>query len=296
MHCILLLLAGLSLFTERAVAPVANPTADDAGNCGVFGEDNAVPPVPGKLLLSCGGEPILSVLYAVYGQPKGKCGGADFGSGSASSFEDTNPQCKGHDVSAKLEALCVGKTSCTASCGSNLPGGATPCNDFFGSAAVPLDPCPNIPKWSAVVVECPSSWGWWFILLLGLGVGGYVGGFAVHAHKVQGRPLDASALPHPEFWAEVRSLVEDGVAYAKARALSNNKAGSGAGASSQLVAAGSDAKTAGGDETAGLLKEGSGGKGKQGYGAAAETGEAESPAAKAASDSEDDGSDQSLVE
>ena len=34
------------------------------------------------------------------------------------------------------------------------------------------------------------------------------GGWAVrqvaHAVKVQGRPLDASALPHPAFWAEAR--------------------------------------------------------------------------------------------
>ena len=45
------------------------------------------------------------------------------------------------------------------------------------------DPCPNIHKWAAVVVDCPSGWGWWFILLLCLGAGGYVGGFALYNHK-----------------------------------------------------------------------------------------------------------------
>ena len=38
-------------------------------------------------------------------------------------------------------------------------------------------------------VRCVSNWGWWLIGLLGLGAAGYVGGFALHAHKVQGLSL-----------------------------------------------------------------------------------------------------------
>ena len=275
---LLLLLAATA--PPRAAAP--DPTPADAGNCGMFGESNAVPPVPGKSILTCGGSPIVSVLYAVYGQPKGKCGGADFGSGSASSFEDTNPQCKGKDVTAKFESLCVGKESCTAACGSNED--PIPCNVFFGKAGAADDPCPNIPKWAAVVVECPSSWGWFFLLFLGLGLAGYVGGFAAHAHKVQGKPLDASALPHPLFWAEVRSLVEDGVAFAKARATSGPQAGG---------ATATTAEKAGSDESAGLLEAQ---EGEEGYGSAeAATGSAAAAAEPAEAGSDSDGGD-SLVE
>eukprot|EP01045_Picozoa_sp_COSAG04_P011442 COSAG04_NODE_737_length_10702_cov_11.388664_10_plen_169_part_00 len=67
-------------------------------------------------------------------------------------------------------------------------------------------------------VRCVSNWGWWLIGLLGLGAAGYVGGFALHAHKVQGKPLDAGALPHPLFWREVRALVVDGARFAQLRA------------------------------------------------------------------------------
>ena len=104
-----------------ATAPALEPTIDGAGNCGIFGEDNSVPPVPRTLLLSCDGSPIVGVSYAVYGQPKGKCGDADFGSGSAGAFEDTNPQCKGMDLMAKMTALCVGKPSCTLACPVEVP-------------------------------------------------------------------------------------------------------------------------------------------------------------------------------
>lgn len=104
------------------------------------------------------------------------------------------------------------------------------------------DPCPNIHKWAAVVVDCPSGWGWWFILLLCLGAGGYVGGFALHSHKVKGTPLGREALPHPAFWAEVRSLLEDGIVFAKAKAMAGEAGGTAAAA---------------GDGSAGLLKSGS---------------------------------------
>lgn len=111
------------LAATAAVAPVAEPTADDAGNCGIFGEDGSQPPVPLKIMLTCGGAAIEGVSYAVYGQPKGKCGDGDFGSGSGGTFEDVNPQCKGMDLKAKFAALCLGKTSCELAC----PPGA-PCN------------------------------------------------------------------------------------------------------------------------------------------------------------------------
>ena len=46
-----------------------------------------------------------------------------------------------------------------------------------------------------------------------------MGGFALHSHKVKGVPLSINAdlLPHAAFWAEVRSLVEDGLVFTKAR-------------------------------------------------------------------------------
>lgn len=113
----------VSLTVTVAVAPIAEPTADDAGNCGIFGEDGAQPPVPLKIMLTCGGAAIEGVSYAVYGQPKGKCGGGDFGSGRRGTFEDVNPQCKGMDLKAKFATLCLGKTSCELAC----PPGA-PCN------------------------------------------------------------------------------------------------------------------------------------------------------------------------
>jgi hypothetical protein len=272
----------------QVVAPVANPTADDAGNCGLFGESNAVPPVPGKLILSCDGDPIVGVLYAVYGQPKGKCGDADFGTGSSGSFEDTNPQCKGKDVVAKFESLCVGKTSCTAACGSTDD--PIPCNDFFGAPGAPVDPCPNIAKWAAVVVECPSGWGWWFIMLFCLGTAGYVGGFVVYAHKVHGRPIDASALPHPEFWVEVRSLIEDGIAFAAATALSKTGATttSSGGSRTQEVSSSNTKADRDDKETTGLLEASNGDIAKDyGSGESDMTGRAASAAVEAANDSED---------
>ena len=47
-------------------------------------------------------------------------------------------------------------------------------------------------------------------MMLFLGAGGYVGGFVAHAHKVKGVPLSKEALPHPEFWLQLKSLVMDG--------------------------------------------------------------------------------------
>ena len=89
------------------------------------------------------------------------------------------------------------------------------------------DPCPNIHKWAAVVVQCPSNWGWWFLLFCFLSGGVYVGGFALHSHKVKGVPLSMNAdlLPHAAFWAEVRSLVEDGVVFTKARVATYRSGG-----------------------------------------------------------------------
>jgi hypothetical protein len=46
--------------------------------------------------------------------------------------------------------------------------------------------------------------------MLFVGAGGYVGGFVAHAHKVKGVPLSKEALPHPEFWLQLKSLVMDG--------------------------------------------------------------------------------------
>ena len=85
------------------------------------------------------------------------------------------------------------------------------------------------------------------------------------------------------FWAEVRSLVEDGVAFAKARATSGPQAGG---------AATTTAEKAGSDESAGLLEAQ---EGQEGYGSAeAATGSA-AAAEPAEAGSDSDGGD-SLVE
>jgi hypothetical protein len=88
--------------------------------------------------------------------------------------------------------------------------------------------------------SCGSEWGWWFILFSGLAAASYVGGFVAHAHKVQGKPLDVSALPHRDFWREVHSLVLDGAVFARQRA----------------TGAASGQKQTGGGETAALLAGG----------------------------------------
>ena len=178
--------------------------------------------MPSKLELTCGGAPIISVLFASYGVPKGKCSDGGFGSGSSWTFEDVtrpalnpspdHPTCSCLDVKPKLSTLCVGKPSCSID--------VADANGLFGS-----DPCYQVGKWVAVVVECPSTWGWTFILCLALGVAGYLGGAMAYNHKVKGAPLDRSGLPHQAFWAEFRSLVEDGVAMAKAKATGGGGAG-----------------------------------------------------------------------
>ena len=76
-------------------------------------------------------------------------------------------------------------------------------------------------------LECGSDWGWFFLLFLSLGAAGYVGGFVAYNHKSRGMPLDKAALPHPAFWSEVKALVEDGAAFAKARASGGGDGGGG---------------------------------------------------------------------
>ena len=68
----------------------------------------------------------------------------------------------------------------------------------------------------AVKIVCTNGWGWAFLLFLMLGSSAYVGGSILYSHKVQGQPLTPLRLPHREFWMEVKSLVEDGVALTKA--------------------------------------------------------------------------------
>lgn len=70
----------------------------------------------------------------------------------------------------------------------------------------------------AVKIRCSNGWGWSFLLFLVLASCSYVGGYVVYTNKVQGQPL-ALAVPHRAFWMEVKSLVEDGIALTKARAL-----------------------------------------------------------------------------
>ena len=87
-------------------------------------------------------------------------------------------------------------------------------------------------------ISCHSQWGWTFVLLLCLGVLGYVGGFAAHAHKVKGQPLGKQLLlPHRAFWAEAQSLVRDGLEFTRRRAAAAAAGGSGSGGADSAAAA-----------------------------------------------------------
>ena len=102
-------------------------------------------------------------------------------------------------------------------------------------------------------LECGSDWGWFFLLFLSLGAAGYVGGFVAYNHKSRGMPLDKAALPHPAFWGEVKALVEDGAAFAKARASGGG--GDGGGGYTKVAEAGAAEEPQVGSEKGGEKKD-----------------------------------------
>eukprot|EP01052_Picozoa_sp_SAG31_P056880 SAG31_NODE_16531_length_705_cov_1.189769_1_plen_100_part_01 len=67
-------------------------------------------------------------------------------------------------------------------------------------------------------------------MFAGLGAAGYVGGFVGFNVKTKGLS-GTEALPHPAFWLELKALVQDGAAFAVAKAKELQKGG-GAGGSS----------------------------------------------------------------
>ena len=217
--------------------------------------------MPSHIILTCGGPPIISVEYAAYGIPKGKCSDGGFGSGSSFTFEDAtrvrdwticlpavayididvysagarpprevqvtspnfgcfsqpgpdadHPTCDCVNVKAKITQLCVGKPTCEVD--------ASGANTLFGK-----DPCYQTGKWVAIVVECPSDWGFLFIIVLFVCTLIYAGAGIGYAHKVNGEPLGLNGLPHQPFWGAVRSLVADGVAYMYTKARVGDTAG-----------------------------------------------------------------------
>jgi hypothetical protein len=73
-----------------------------------------------------------------------------------------------------------------------------------------------------MLVEC-SAWGWELVVAAGLLAAGYLVGGALYMHRSKGVALSrdnllaGSLLPNRPFWEELRSLVADGVHFAKAR-------------------------------------------------------------------------------
>jgi hypothetical protein len=130
---------------------------------------------------------------------------------------------------------CLGQQ---ASIGAAAAQAADPGNPGHGG-----DPAWGCPKEFEIRFSCGSKWGWYFLLLTGLGAGGYVGGFIGFNMKTKGLS-GKEALPHQEFWLELKALVQDGVVFAGAKATELQKGdgggGSAAGKEQLIGAAGSD--------------------------------------------------------
>lgn len=82
-------------------------------------------------------------------------------------------------------------------------------------------------------VVCGSDWGWVFLISLAGLASLYVAVGIGYSHKVHGEPLGLSALPHRGFWVDLRALVQDGIAFTKARMLAQ---GDGAGGYEKIAA------------------------------------------------------------
>ena len=109
-------------YARQAVAELDPPTTGMACTpmSWVLGQSEPV-------ALACGTSTIASVTFASYGTPKGICGSYT-----------VNPSCHADNVSAAVNAACVGRRSCWVD------------PMVFG------DPCPGTPKYLAVEVACAS--------------------------------------------------------------------------------------------------------------------------------------------
>ena len=99
----------------------------------------------------------------------------------------------------------------------------------------------------------PAGWGIFFIMLLGLGAAGYIGGGVTYNHRLRGAGGAGGAsavqwspayvkqlLPHQMLWAEVAGLVRDGARFtiaAAKKAMDGHRGGGGASAADPLVGA-----------------------------------------------------------
>lgn len=61
----------------------------------------------------------------------------------------------------------------------------------------------------------PSSWGWTFIVLLGVSSVLYIGGGVTYNVKLNGMEPSMQALPNPEQWRAFYGFVADGIAYSR---------------------------------------------------------------------------------
>eukprot|EP01043_Picozoa_sp_COSAG02_P017182 COSAG02_NODE_773_length_17343_cov_61.240373_15_plen_258_part_00 len=141
-----------------------------------------------------------------------------------SSCSWTKGSCSGASAQNFVEKACLGKAACG-------PFPANNGNEYDGAGKG--DPCSGTPKHLGVAVRCcPASgcpmlseWGPQFLLFSFLAAGAYFGGGGAYRfHKLGSRGPDL--LPHQAFWTEMRGLVEDGVAFARAGGKRRSRSGS----------------------------------------------------------------------
>lgn len=137
-------------------------------------------------------------------------------------------ECSGVSAQDFVEKSCLGKAQCG-------PFPANNGNEYDGAGKG--DPCPGKPKHLGIAVRCCppsgcpmlSEWGPQFLLFAFFAAGVYFGGGGAYRfHKLGSRGPDI--LPHQAFWTEIRGLVEDGVAFARAGGKRRSRSGSKSGA------------------------------------------------------------------
>ena len=132
--------------------------------------------------------------------------------------------CSGSSAQDFVEQACLGKPACG-------PFPANNGNEYDGKGKG--DPCPGKGKHLGIAVRCCpaagcpflSEWGPQFLMFTFLAAGAYLGGGGAYRfHKLGVRGLDV--VPHQSFWIELRGLVEDGVAFARAGGKRRARSGS----------------------------------------------------------------------
>ena len=163
--------------------------------------------------LDCTGSSPIEIVHATYGLP---CTINTPGQKPCPAVEPGNYV----DV---MQTECEGKLKCDVST-CPCPKAANCAPSATGCAA--KDPAKEYRKGVTVLYRCgPPSWGLEFIVLLFVGCGGYLALGVVYAQRVQGKTVGSaggggrfgalSVHPHAGRWAEVISLVVDGITLAK---------------------------------------------------------------------------------